>query len=197
MSRTGPSFGLLVGLVGFAFAGLVSLSLASLQPPGPELPTFEHLGMDFKLESTQDYDSLSSAQGKVVLLSFGFTSCHDICPMMMQKFRRVYEELDKTGQGDQVVMFFVTLDPVRDTLDAMVEYFAGFDSRVVGLRGSMEQIEELQASLAVASQAIAGSDQISHSDRIFLFDTQGTLRAMPSLTDAIEDVVQMVGVLSR
>ena len=193
MSRSAPSASLLVGLVGFTLAGLVSLSLASFQPSHSDLPAYEHLGMNFQLESTDDtYDSLSSAQGKAVLLSFGFTSCHDICPMMLDKFRKMYKKLDEQQLSSSVVMYFVTLDPERDTLDGMKAHFEGFDKRIIGLTGTQLQIDTLQQSLAVSSQALEGSDQISHSDRIFLFDTKGQLRAMPPLTDSVSHLFDMV-----
>lgn len=194
MSRNAPSAGLLVGLVGFTLAGLVSLSLANFQSSKtPELPAYEHLGMDFQLESTQpEYNSLSSARGKVVLLSFGFTSCHDICPMMLNKFRQLYVELDQQKLQDNVLMYFVTLDPDRDTLKAMQTHFESFDARIIGLRGSEPKIASLQESLAVSSEAITGTDQISHSDRIFLFDPEGKLRAMPLLTDPVSELLSMV-----
>lgn len=191
MSKNTPSVGMLVGLVGLTLAGLVSLSLASF-PQKDDLPAYKHLGADFELESTQEYNSLKGAQGKVVLLSFGFTSCHDICPMMVNKFQKVYEKLDKNNQSDQVVMYFVSVDPARDSLETLRRYLDGFDSRIVGLRGPKPQIKALQKSLAVASKAIAGTDQFSHSDRLFLFDSNGTLRAMPSLTDPVDAVVTLI-----
>ena len=192
MTRGIPSVGLLVGLVGFTLAGLVSLSMASLKPAQP-LPQFDHLGGDFELESTGELNSLSGAQGKVVLLSFGFTSCHDICPMMLSKFQQVYKGLGE--DGDDVVSFFVTLDPKRDTLDKMREHLGAFDERIIGLRGSDEQITELQKSLAVSSAAITGTDQFMHSDRIFVFDQQGRLRAMPSLDEPVDALLAAIGSL--
>lgn len=192
MGQSNNSLGLLIAVVGFTVAGLVSMSLASLRPLAPKLPVYDQLGMDFNLESTQEFNSLSSVKGRVALLSFGFTSCTDICPMMMSKYAQLYKELDANNLSDQVTFFFVTVDPERDTLERMQNYIQQFDERIIGLRGSASEIDQLQESLAVLSQTLPGSHEISHSDRIFLFDTEGQLRAMPNLTDPVNELALMV-----
>lgn len=202
MTKKG-SLALLVAAAGIALAGLVSISMASFKKNDIELPVYDHLGGDFSLQSTnENFNSMSAAEGKVVLLSFGFTSCPDICPMMLEKYRRAYRALDRltiNGEkaSDQVVMYFVSVDPERDTLDKMVSYFKSFDTRIIGLRGTDQEIDAVQASVAVASQDIPNTNQISHSDRIMLFDTQGRLRAMPTLREPLRDLVSQVEVLLK
>ncbi|MEC8010863.1 MAG: SCO family protein [Pseudomonadota bacterium] len=202
MTKKG-SLALLVAAAGIALAGLVSISMASFKKDDIELPVYDHLGGDFSLQSTnENFNSMSAAEGKVVLLSFGFTSCPDICPMMLEKYRRAYRALDRltiNGEkaSEQVVMYFVTVDPKRDSLDKMVSYFKSFDTRIIGLRGTDKEIDAVQASVAVASQNIPNTNQISHSDRIMLFDTQGRLRAMPTLREPLRDLVSQVEVLLK
>ena len=200
MTKKG-SLALLVAAAGIALAGLVSISMASFKTDDIELPVYDHLGGDFSLQSTnENFNSMSAAEGKVVLLSFGFTSCPDICPMMLEKYRRAYRALDRmTINGkkasEQIVMYFVSVDPERDTLEKMVSYFKSFDTRIIGLRGTDKEIDAVQASVAVASQDIPNTNQISHSDRIMLFDTQGRLRAMPTLREPLRDLVSQIEVL--
>ena len=192
MTSKGGSVGLLVIVVGFTVAGLVSLSLAGLRPVASELPVYDKLGGNFELSSTKEVDSLEDVRGKVALLSFGFTSCTDICPMMMDKFSKVYQVMDTAKLDHKVAMFFVTVDPARDTLDVIKEYIEKFDSRIIGLTGDQETLQKVQKNLAVMSFPITGEDQWGHSDRIFLFDTESRLRAMVTLNDSVDDMADMI-----
>jgi len=186
-----------LSLIALIIVGLVGLQLVDGRSSPSDLPIYDQLGGDFSLEATApDFGTLSQTEGRVVLLSFGFTSCEDICPLMLDKYRRIYQQLDNKGLNN-VVMYFVTVDPARDTLEVMTEHFKIFDRRIVGLTGSQQQLEAVRTSLAVMAKPITGTDQVAHSDRIFLFDKQNRLRAMPSLTDSVEGVVQMIQDLSN
>lgn len=194
MKKSSGSMGLLIGILGVAIAGMVSIYLASLKSEqDTTLPVYEQLGQDFLLESTQQpLNSLQAGKGKVILMSFGFTSCPDICPMMLEKYRRIYQALDSDNMSEKVLMYFVTVDPERDTLPVLKTHLASFDERIVGLTGSPAALKELETSVALASQKILGTADFSHSDRIILFDTEGRVRAMPNLHDSVEDLLKNI-----
>ncbi len=76
--------------------------------------------------------------GKYLLVFFGFTNCPDVCPTTLGD---ISVALDMLGpDADALQPLFISLDPERDTPDQMAEYVAAFDSRIIGLTGSAEQI---------------------------------------------------------
>jgi len=77
--------------------------------------------------------------GAYMLIYFGFTYCPDVCPTELAIIAATVEEL---GAPDDVVPVFITIDPERDTSEAMADYVGLFHPRMVGLTGSEAQIAE-------------------------------------------------------
>ena len=60
--------------------------------------------------------SLASLEGKVVLVSFIYTTCNGSCPLTTATLDRVRRALREEGLWGQSVEFVsITLDPARDT----------------------------------------------------------------------------------
>ncbi|MCS7137499.1 MAG: SCO family protein, partial [Candidatus Caldarchaeum sp.] len=77
--------------------------------------------------------------GKPVLLYFGYTHCPDVCPAVLSKFGRLAKELG--SKSDQVVMIFVSVDPERDTVEAMRKYVSYYSPKIVALTGTPEEVK--------------------------------------------------------
>jgi protein SCO1/2 len=72
-----------------------------------------------------------------MLVYFGFTFCPDVCPTTLN---HVADALDRLGdKADKIVPVLITVDPKRDTPEAMKQYVAAFTPRMVGLTGTPEQ----------------------------------------------------------
>jgi cytochrome oxidase Cu insertion factor (SCO1/SenC/PrrC family) len=69
---------------------------------------------------------MADAKGKVVLLSFIYTHCTDICPFIAMKVKDAYALLG--ADADKVVLVAVTTDPKRDVPSVTAAY-----SKEVGL----------------------------------------------------------------
>ena len=77
-------------------------------------------------------------EGKVMLVYFGFTHCPDVCPGDVGVMSAALNELgDDAGE---IAPIFISVDPERDTPDALADYFA-FDERIIPLTGSVEATE--------------------------------------------------------
>src|SRR5437868_1331643 len=80
---------------------------------------------DFAL-ITHDGQTLRSAdlKGRVLLVSFIFTTCNGTCPPTTHRMSQVQQELKTRGlcKDDQVRLLSITLDPVRDTLEVLNRY---------------------------------------------------------------------------
>ena len=73
-------------------------------------------------------------QGQFMLIYFGYTYCPDFCPSELQNMAVALTKLDRAA--DRVTPIFISIDPERDTVDAIREYVPHFHDRMVGLTGS-------------------------------------------------------------
>lgn len=76
---------------------------------------------------------------KLLLIYFGFTYCPDICPTELSTLTQALDELSKDERA-QIQPLFVTVDPTRDTPEAMKAYLSNFHPDFIGLTGSTEQV---------------------------------------------------------
>ncbi len=81
-----------------------------------------------------------SYPGKYLLLAIGYTSCPDICPTTLYEYGLTMKALKNP---DAIQPIFVTIDPANDDIDRLNVYTRYFDERIVGLSGSMENIQNL------------------------------------------------------
>lgn len=99
------------------------------------------VGGPFKLIGTDGQEVTEAAlKGKYAVFFFGFTFCPDACPTALNTFSLMMEKLGSTAE--QVQPVFVSIDPARDTPEAMKEYLASFDPRIMGLTGTPESVAE-------------------------------------------------------
>lgn len=94
--------------------------------------------------SGQPFDLQAAAAGKLSVLFFGYTNCPDACPIQMATLNQA---LGKIDQAVQVI--FVTTDPERDSPEVLRRWLDGFDRDFIGLTGSLDEIEALQAQMGV------------------------------------------------
>jgi protein SCO1/2 len=74
---------------------------------------------------------LSDERGHVALVSFGYTSCPDVCPGTLAALKTAMQRLDDSAKDVRVV--FVSVDPERDRPARIHDYLASFDSSFIGL----------------------------------------------------------------
>jgi len=177
-------------------ATVVGLSGCSKNQDDIDLPVFDALGGDFTLPSTLGSPlTLSDYKGRVVLINFGYSSCPDICPMVLGHLSKVSKQLKDAHSIDakQLQVIFITVDPERDAIDKLVKYLAFFDGDFVGVRGTIEQTSELAKKYAVFFEKQAEENmnyQVAHTDKIFLLDKRGRLRGLYSSGDQKEKLIK-------
>jgi protein SCO1/2 len=117
-------------------------------------------------------------RGKYMLVFFGFTRCPDVCPAELQVMSAALDALGP--KADEVVPIFVTLDPERDTPEAVGAYVKNFRKNFVGLTGSPAEIDKAAEAYRVSHQKFEykGKDgnygySIDHSALVYLMDTDG------------------------
>ena len=110
-----------------------------------------------------------SFQGPITALFFGFTHCPDVCPMTLNKLTILLEELKKDKKTLKV--FFISIDPERDTPKVMKDYLSSFDGKFTGITGEPEKIFTLSKSWGIKSEKIFsenGEYTINHSSPVIL-----------------------------
>ena len=108
---------------------------------------------DFALTSQDGAEvTLESLRGKVVAVTFIYTWCPDICPMLTDKMARVQDELGPDF-GTKVAFVSITVDPERDTPAVLKEYAEAFDANLAGwsfLTGAPAAVLEVAHRYGVA-----------------------------------------------
>ncbi len=120
------------------------------------------------------YDFIKETEGKVTLLYFGYLNCPDVCPVHLAQLAEVFDQLPAVARESVVV--FISVDPERDTPDKIRQYLDAFDSRFVGLTGTLEEVQEAQrlAMLPIAQFVGEGDDYtVNHAASVFAFAPDG------------------------
>src|SRR6266436_7019054 len=125
------------------FSSIIICSLALLAAcdrAGPKFKSTDITGVEYgrTLELTDQNGRarhLEDFRGKAVVLFFGFTHCPDVCPTTLADLAGVMKTLGP--DADKVQVLFVTVDPERDTPEALAKYVGAFDPRFIALRGDL------------------------------------------------------------
>ncbi len=162
-----------------ALAMLASPMLAQAEDAADQEP-LPALGAapDFALTSQDGAEvTLESLRGKVVAVSFIYTWCPDICPMLTNKMARVQDALG-ADFGTKVAFVSITFDPERDTPEALKAYAEAFDVDFAGwsfLTGDPTRVREVLRGYGVV--AIPTTDgAIDHNTLTTLIDRHGIKR---------------------
>jgi protein SCO1 len=121
--------------------------------------------------------TLGSLRGKVIAVSFIYTSCPDICPMLSDKLARVQDALGEDF-GTRIAFLSITVDPEHDTPGVLKEYAEALDADLAGwtfLTGQPAAVREVARRYGVAV-APAADGGVDHTLLTKLIDRQGDMR---------------------
>lgn len=159
--------------------------------PAPEIDLPRADGSRFRL---------SAQQGQVTLLFFGYTYCPDVCPLTLSEMRRIESALGRDAGRVDVV--FVTVDPDRDSPQAVEKFVSYFDPTFIGLSGALEELQPVWQAYGVfreleeASTSAAGY-LVNHTARVYVVDVDGNLRLSYSFGTPPEDIVHDIKLLLK
>jgi len=154
--------------------GILAVTLPAVAAISGE-EVFSELNAGFELlDGDGKAVTLSSFRGKNVLLAFGFTHCHHICPMNVANMERAIKASDKEAVG-----IFVSVDNERDSPAITDAYAQSFGENMIGLGGSYEQIVTAVKNFA-ATFVVTKSEKhytVQHTPSIFLISPDGDILA--------------------
>ncbi len=133
-----------------------------------------------------------SFEGPLTAIFFGFTNCPDVCPMTLNKMDIVLDKLKKENKS--VKLFFVSVDPERDTPEVIKNYLDSFENKFIGITGEKEKIFLLYKSWGIMSQKVFtenGEYNIDHSSPVILLK-DGKYVARISPRDDIKRSIKII-----
>lgn len=118
-------------------------AFSACRSTSPENPS--QVGAPFELVSeTGGVVSDTDVFTKPTIVYFGYTFCPDVCPLDNARNAEVQYLLAEQGRDIQTV--FITVDPKRDTPEALAAFTDYFHTEMVGLTGTQEQVDAVAAS---------------------------------------------------
>ena len=111
-----------------------------------------------------------SFKGPLTAIFFGFTNCPDICPTTLDNLDKVIEKLNNS-ENESFKVYFVSIDPERDSPEIIKDYLGSFKNKIYGITGDPQKIFLLSKSWGVLSEKIFTEDGnylINHSSSILL-----------------------------
>ncbi len=166
----------------------------SSQFDGPTMPPGLHATNFVLTDQFGRRVSLSEYRGKVVILTFIHSLCHDACPFMVEQIKGALNDLP--GAGRNVPAIGVTVAPSEDT-PANRQHFLNLhemDSRMAFVNGPLPEVQRVWHAYAIQP----GTAPEGHSAFVLLIDKRGLERigfAADQLTP--EGLAHDIGVLER
>jgi protein SCO1/2 len=167
-----------IGAIGVLVFASLAVSLGLFQSgPGPGAPPQfgAPLVAPFQL-TDQNGQSVSERDvlGRPAVVFFGFTYCPEVCPTTLTSLSGLMGRMGE--RADAFGVFFVSVDPERDTPEVLKAYLSSFDPRIRGLTGPAEQIAAFAKPLGVyyaRTKLDGGGYTMDHTASVFLLDAQG------------------------
>jgi protein SCO1/2 len=113
----------------------------------------------------------AALKGHPTALFFGYTFCPDVCPTTLFEMTGWLKELGP--DGDKLKVYFVTVDPERDTQETLASYLSAFDPRITGLTGSPQAIETMTKAYRIYARKVpldGGGYVMDHTASVYLLD---------------------------
>ena len=146
----------------------------------------------------------ASYRGRFMMIYFGYTYCPDVCPTRLQEMTLALEALEAQAPelAARITPVFITVDPRRDTPEALRAYAAHFHPRLEALRGSEAEvaavIRSFQGYVNYVPQAegeAEGADfLVDHTAYVYLMGPDG---AYVTHFTAFDDETEMAARLAR
>lgn len=114
--------------------------------------------------------------GKPAAIFFGFTYCPDVCPTTLTSLTSLMGRMG--ADADKINVIFVSVDPKRDTPEALKNYLSSFDKRIRACTGTPAQVSAVAKMLGAyfAEVPTGNSYSVDHSASVYLVDATGTFR---------------------
>lgn len=175
---------IILALLGISIGLGITFALYKFQEPqgvvykeASTINNNQKIGGDFSLiDQNGKTRSTKEFRGKILLIYFGYTYCPDVCPMALEHMTKALKMIGK--DRDKISVLFVTVDPTRDTKEALKIYSTNFDPNIIMLTGNENDIRKAmdQYKVYAKKEVHEGfSDYlINHTSVVYVMDPHGT-----------------------
>lgn len=137
---------------------------AAKGPGGPFVLT-SHTG---ETVSNRDF------RGRYMLIYFGYSFCPDVCPIELAKMTAALSMLESEGFDTTPLQpLFISVDPERDTVEALADYVVDFHPRLIGLTGT-----EAEVAAAAKAYRVYYKKRVQEGVEGYLMDHQSVIFVM-------------------
>jgi protein SCO1/2 len=140
--------------------------------------------------------ALSDWRGQVVVLTFVYTQCTDICPLIAHKLSQVYSALGSDAK--RVKFVAVSTAPETDTPISIARFSQeqGMTGKWTFLSGSRAQLAPVWKDYFIDVEPGTSSDQsVVHQSRVIVIDPEGNERVNYAPDFKPEDLVNDLKIL--
>ena len=151
------------------------LQTATLLPAPAELAEFS------LIDQHGNVFSRDSFKGEWNLLFFGFTHCPDICPLTLQVLAEARQKMQADGLDRLPRIVLISVDPERDSPEAMGHYVSHFGDGTFGVTGDLTELRKLTSKLGIyfEKSGIDGDNcSVDHSAVVIVIDPDGRFAAL-------------------
>jgi protein SCO1/2 len=113
----------------------------------------------------------AALKGHPSALFFGYTFCPDVCPTTLYDLSQYLKQLGP--DGDRLKVYFVTVDPERDTQAQLASYLGAFDPRISGLTGPRPAADQMLKEYRIYSRKVPTEGRgysMDHTAAVYLLD---------------------------
>lgn len=184
---------LLFGLAGVALllavaAGLMLWRAQSTQPAGTDLGRMPAPSFTLVDQNGQQV-SLAQFRGQPVVLTFLYTHCPDVCPLIADQVRVATSQLGP--DGSKVAVLAVSTDPRQDDRVSAVNFTQvhGLEGRMHYLLGSPDDLSPVWKSYYIGvGQGDPATSEVIHSEAVFVIDKAGNERTLFGIPFSAKDL---------
>ncbi|MEC7677545.1 MAG: SCO family protein, partial [Pseudomonadota bacterium] len=123
------------------------------------------------LNTKSETIKLNEYEDKILLVFFGYTHCPDICPSTLIDITKSLRELgDDAGEVQPI---FISVDYLRDTPERLQKYMEFFDSRIIALTSSEDDLKKISKNFRTTFELVNPSTSnylVEHSSNLYIID---------------------------
>jgi protein SCO1/2 len=147
----------------------------------PALPFPLHIEPRFALtDQTGRAVTQADFAGRPMAIFFGYASCESICTVALPSLAAALDILGP--EGSEIAPILITVDPARDTPQAMARRLPDYHPRLIGLTGSETALAEARAAFQVEAKQVAatpeGAPIYAHGSFIYLIGRDGAVKSI-------------------
>lgn len=187
---------LLTLVIGLAIAGLIAMYQIKSEENTSTYVAVENFGGPFTLKNhLGETVTHKDFEDQYRLIYFGFTYCPAICPTELQKISSALNQLG--DKADQIQPIFISVDPERDTPEVMKNYIELFHPRLIGLTGTVKQVEQAKKSYKIYAAKVQDETMteytVDHSSLIYFMNPDNAMVRAFKIDDSAEDMARVIG----